>query len=151
MVLPERVYDLNEDDGGYGVFLRDESGEVFKATLKYPYEDKKYQLVWEELIDYGKTVSAVYLAGEDPGVYDRIHDTELIEKIFESCKKFLNMLNSVQTDGPPTKHDNPVINSMGGSGMMNDGPKTEYKFCPNCGTKRAGQARFCTECGTRLG
>ena len=53
MSLPERVYDLNEDDSSYGVFLRDENGEVLKATLNYPYEDKKYRLVWEDLIDYG--------------------------------------------------------------------------------------------------
>ena len=45
MSLPERVYDLNEDDSSYGVFLRDENGEVLKATLNYPYEDKKYRLV----------------------------------------------------------------------------------------------------------
>ena len=151
MALPERVYDLNEDDSSYGVFLRDENGKVLKATLNYPYEDKKYRLVWEDLIDYGKTVPAIYLDGENPGEYDRIHDTELIEKIFESCKNFLNMLNSVHTDGPATKHNDFSADSMPGFGMKNDIPKTEYKFCPNCGTKRAGQARFCTECGTRLG
>ncbi len=40
--------------------------------------------------------------------------------------------------------------ATGASAAAGAAPSTGAKFCPECGTPRAGEAKFCTECGHRF-
>ncbi len=170
MSLPERLYDLNKDEDGYGYYYRDEKGErVTHSTYGHWYDGTYYHLIWENMADYCKAAPAIYGPQGVEGVYERVTDEELIDKIFKSFK--YEVSRPLQTDGPVQYYENnSPFNSGSGVGPMNPNlfamnmaqnaakssqmdysdMKTDIKFCPNCGTKREGQLKFCTECGARL-
>lgn len=171
MSLPVRLYDLNKDEDGYGYYYRDENGDkVNMSTYAHWYEGKNYHLIWENMADYCKVVPAIYGSEGEDGVYERVYDEELAEKIFMSYHEEVS--RPLQTDGPVWYYENnpPVMKGFSDGltsadiTMMTMGQnvskrdkmdfsemKTEIKFCPNCGTKRINQLKFCTECGARLG
>ena len=170
MSLPERLYDLNKDEDGYGYYYRDEKGEmVTMSTYTHWHKGKNYHLIWENMAEYCEVAPAVYGSQDEEGIYERILDEKLVGEIFESYHSFVSQ--PILTDGPAWFYENNnPLNRMPVVGMMTpeisammmgknttessrwdySDIKTEIKFCPNCGTKREGQVKFCSACGTRL-
>ena len=169
MALPEKLFDLKEDEDGYGYHFRDENGEMVNSTYSHWYDKEKYRLIWESKEDYLDVPPAVYGPVSANGVYDRVTDEELVGKIFMSFRESVS--RQLQTDGPAWYYEN--LRNPGGSpalGMMSremgmmlmnqqltksetmdfSDMKADIKFCPNCGAKREGKLKFCPECGARL-
>ena len=153
MSLPERLFDLNKDEKGYGYHYRDENGEMITfSTYEHWYGDKTYLLIWENRADYCKAVPAVYGTIDNDEVHERILDKELTEKIFASF--LYEVGRPLQTDGPAQYYEQfrTPFSEMGmgkfATGMMQAGLQPDEWFCTECGHKNKG-GKFCPECGTR--
>ena len=169
MEFPEKLFDLKEDEDGYGYHFRDENGELVTSTYSHWYDNNKYRLIWESKEDYLDVPPAVYRSVDANGVYERVTDDHLIGMIFTSFRGYVS--KQLQTDGPAWYYENlrnpggsPALGMMSkdlGMMLMNSQPpksasmdfsdmKTDIRFCPNCGGKREGELKFCPECGARL-
>ena len=169
MEFPEKLFDLKEDEDGYGHYFRDEKGNMIKSTYTHWYDGVKYRLMWESRDEYTKVPPVVYAPVENSGEYDRVTDQTLIDKLFMSFLEYVS--KQLQTDGPAWYYENlrnqggsPALGMMSqdlGMMLMNSQPqksasmdfsdmKADIRFCPNCGGKREGELKFCPECGARL-